>query len=323
MKNNITNQKWFLYALVPLCALMWGMSYLGTTVTLAYLDVMELLALRWSVSAALFLVLIGLRLVKVSYKGKNVKKVLLVGVLQPCVYAIFETLGIKFTTTSESSIFIATIPLMVLVISSLIFRQKNSRKTIGAIFLAFFGVVVCVAFSPDFSLGGKGIGYIFLIGAVISGALYTIASSKSADEFDAIEVTFTLSVMGAVFFNILNLAMGNGFECYRLCFQDARILSGVVFLGICCSCLCYLIYNFVLGKLPATIGANLVANSVTAVGVISGCVFAGDPFGWYTAVGVTLTITGVCLSSLGSKPADSGDTGIIQGVTHEKEDSGV
>ena len=82
-------------------------------------------------------------------------------------------------------------------------------------------------------------------------------------------------------------------------------------------------YNFVLGKLPATIGANLVANSVTAVGVISGCVFAGDPFGWYTAVGVTLTITGVCLSSLGSKPADSGDTGIIQGVTHEKEDSGV
>ena len=69
-----------------------------------HLGVMELLALRWTVSALLFLILIALRVVKVSYKGKNVKLVLLVGVLQPCIYAIFETLGIKYTTTSELSL---------------------------------------------------------------------------------------------------------------------------------------------------------------------------------------------------------------------------
>ena len=34
MEGKITEQKWFVYALVPLCALMWGMSYLGTSVTL-------------------------------------------------------------------------------------------------------------------------------------------------------------------------------------------------------------------------------------------------------------------------------------------------
>lgn len=78
------------------------------------------------------------------------------------------------------------------------------------------------------------------------------------------------------------------------------VLGGVLFLGICCSCLSYLIFNYVLGKLPATIGTNLVANSVTAVGVLSGCLFAGDPFGWYTVVGVALTITGVCLASTGN-----------------------
>ena len=81
MKRKITEQKWFLYALVPVCALMWGLSYLGTSVTLNHLGVMELLALRWTVSALLFLILIALRVVKVSYKGKNVKLVLLVGVL--------------------------------------------------------------------------------------------------------------------------------------------------------------------------------------------------------------------------------------------------
>ena len=300
MKEKITEQKWFIYALVPICALMWGLSYLGTSVTLAYLGVMELLALRWTVSALLFLILIALRIVKVSYKGKNVKLVLLVGILQPCIYSIFETLGIKYTTTSESSIFIATIPLMVLIIGALSLRRKNDRRTIFAIIMAFTGVIVCVAFSPEFSLGGKGIGYLFLIGAVISGAIYTYASSRAASEFDAIEITFTISVMGAVFFNAVSFAMGNGLRGYILCFTDMKVLAGVLFLGICCSCLCYLIFNYVLGKMPTAIGTNLVANSVTAVGVISGCVFAGDPFGWYTAAGVALTIGGVCISSAGS-----------------------
>ena len=45
----------------------------------------------------------------------------------------------------------------------------------------------------------------------------------------------------------------------------------------------------------------MIANSTTAVGVISGCAFAGDPFGWYTVAGVALTIAGVCLSSVQDK----------------------
>lgn len=301
MKEKITEKKWFVYALVPLCALMWGLSYLGTSVTLKHLEVMELLALRWTVSALLFAVLIALRIVKVNFKGKNVKLVLLVGILQPCIYATFETLGVKYTSTSESSIFIATIPLMVLLISAVVLRQKTSKRTISAIILAFLGVLVCVYFSPDFSIGGKGIGYIFLMGAVMSGALYTLCSSKASAEFDALEVTFTISVMGAICFNAISFAMGNGVRGYALCFTDSSVLAGVLFLGVCCSCLCYLIFNYVLGKLPTTIGTNLVANSVTAVGVLSGCLFAGDPFGWYTVVGVALTITGVCLASTGSQ----------------------
>ena len=94
MKEKITEKKWFLYALVPVCALMWGMSYLGTSVTLNHLEVMELLALRWTVSTVVFLVLIALRIVKVKFKGKNIKLLILVGILQPCIYATFETLGV-------------------------------------------------------------------------------------------------------------------------------------------------------------------------------------------------------------------------------------
>lgn len=147
-------------------------------------------------------------------------------------------------------------------------KKPSSRQTIFAICLAFAGVVICVAFSPGFSLGGKGLGYLYLLGAVTSGAFYTYSSSKAAADFDAIEVTFTMAVMGAVFFNGVNLILGNGFQGFALCFTDMKVLGGVLFLGICCSCFSYLIFNFVLSKMPTAIGTNLVANSVTAVGVL-------------------------------------------------------
>jgi len=91
--------------------------------------------------------------------------------------------------------------------------------------------------------------------------------------------------------------MGYGFSGYTACLEDRGLLAGVLFLGICCSCLCYLIFNYVLGKLPTAIATNLVANGTTAIGVLAGCVAGGDPFGWYTVIGVGLTITGVCLST--------------------------
>ena len=281
MKEKITEKKWFIYALVPLCALCWGFSYLGTTVALASLAPMQLLSLRWTVSALIFIILSALRIVRINYKGKDIRLILMVGILQPCIYSIFETMGIKLTTTSESSIFIATIPLMVLLIGSLFLHRKNSKKTIAAIAMAFAGVVICVAGSPGFSIGGKGTGYLLLLGAVITGALYSYAGSKAAEQFDAIEVTFGISIMGCIFFNCISFAMGYGVSGYQACFADAELLAGVLFLGMCCSCLCYLIFNFVLGKLPTAIGTNMIANSTTAVGVISGCAFAGDPFGWY------------------------------------------
>lgn len=304
MKEKITDKKWFIYALVPLCALCWGFSYLGITVTLKSLEPMQLLAMRWTVSALIFLILAACKVIKIKYKGKDIKLVLTVGVLQPCIYSIFETVGVKLTTTSESSIFIATIPLMVLIIGSLVLHKKNSKRTILAIMMAFTGVVICVAFSPNFSLGGKGLGYLILFCAVLTGALYTYSSSRAAEQFDAVEVTFSISVMGGIFFNCVSFAMGYGFSGYKACLTDMKLLIGVLFLGTCCSCLCYLIFNYVLGKLPTAIGTNLVTNSTTAVGVISGCVFAGDPFGWYTVAGVALTITGVCLSSVGNKEPD-------------------
>ena len=298
MTGKIMDKKWLMYILVAVCALLWGFSFFGTTVALQKIEPMQLLAMRWTIAAVIFLILAALGVVKLKLKGKNWKALLVVGLLQPSFYSIFETNGINLTTTSESSIFIATIPLMVLIIGGLFLHKKYSWKVAVAIVMAFAGVIICVVFSPNFSLGGKGVGYMVLMGAVLMGALYCYASNGASSDFGSLEMTFGMAIIGAIFFNCISFAMGYGFEGYKICLGDGKMFMAVLFLGICCSCLCYMIFNLVLGALPTAIASNLIGNSTTAIGVLTGVIFAGDPFGWYTIVGLILTLSGIILSSL-------------------------
>lgn len=291
------DKKWVFIVLIAICALLWGLSFFGTKVALTYMDTMQVLCLRWIIAAIIFALLAAFKVIKINFKGKPVKFIMLLGLVQPCIYSVFETTGIDLTTTSESSIMIATIPLMVLVLGRVVLKRKFSRRTVFAIVMAFVGVFICIAFAPNFSLGGKGLGYLALFGAVTTGATYNHMSNKAADNFSPLEITFMMAIAGGVVFNILNFTMGYGVTAYKMMFGNLECFIAILFLGVGCSCICYIIYNLALGKLPTAIASNMVANSTTAVGVLSGVIFAGDPFGWYTIVGLGLTLAGIWITS--------------------------
>jgi len=292
-----SGNKLVIYTLFATTAILWGMSFLWTKVALAELEVVELLAVRWTLAAALFGVLIACKVVKVNFKGKSRKYLLIGAFVQPCLYALLETWGVDFTTSSVSSIFIAVIPLVVVILDALIFRAKVSKKTTFAIILAFSGVVVSVALAPDFAVGGRMIGYLCLILAVLAGGVYSIFANKVGQEYSPIEFTFTMAVMASVWFNALSLIQGNGFGAYAVTFSGGGIALAVIMLGVGCSFGAYLMYNYTLSRLPAELASCIQANSTTAIGVIAGIALGGDTWGWYTVLGLGMTIAGVVISS--------------------------
>ena len=56
----------------------------------------------------------------------------------------------------------------------------------------------------------------------------------------------------------------------------------------------------------AASASNLISNSTTAIGVISGVVLAGDSFGFYTIIGLMMTIGGIWLASM-EEPTNKSD----------------
>ena len=285
--------------LVFTCACFWGLSFYATKVALAAgINEIELLSIRWSIGAITFVLMTLTRVVKVDFKGKSIRRAIYVAMLQPCFYSIFETWGIGLLTTSESSIFIATIPLMVLITGKVFFKKNFSRRTGISIIIALLGVSTCIVFADGFSFKGKFFGYLIISVAVLLGALYCHASAHASETFSAMEMTLVMTVSGAAFFNAANLAMGGRFAWALLADADFKVILAVIFLGICCSCICYIIFNYVLSVMNAASASNLISNSTTAIGVISGVVLAGDSFGLYTIIGLLMTIGGIWLASI-------------------------
>lgn len=297
MTENKKESKALLYTLFVVLALLWGLSFLGTKVALVELDPVELLAVRWGMSLVLFCLLIGLGIIKVSYKGKNIKLLALAVLMQPCIYAILEAWGINLTTSSESSIFIAVVPLMVVLESFVFFKQKVSLRTGLGIIIGFAGVVTSIAFAPEFSTGGKLTGYLCLLGAVTVGALYTLLSNRLGKDFSTMETSFGLAIAGGLFFNVLSLIQGNGLHPYKVFLAGGQTMWAVIYLGVGCSFAAYIIFNYTLSRLKADLATCIQTNSITVVGVAAGIIFGGDNWGWYTILGMLMTITGIVIAS--------------------------
>lgn len=322
MRQNGSNNT-TVYIVAIIGSIFFGMTFLGAKLALMKLDAIEVLACRWTLAFMLFVAAILLGLIKVDFRKKPVWLAMVMAFIQPCINTICETCGVDMTTTSESAIMYAMIPIAVVLISR-IFLKQRIRPLVGAgIAVSFIGVFIAIAFGgggigallgSSGSLGGeaaaavgstatgmttgifagdKALGYLVLLGMVVTGALFIIVSGRISDRFNAMERTFVMAAMATVWFNGLNVVRGKGFDCYAVCFGDLQTGLAILFLGAIGSFMCYILFNYVVAKLPAAQVSSIQVNITSLTGVVTGILFQGDSFGWHTVVGMIMIIAGV------------------------------
>ncbi|MBR6799387.1 MAG: DMT family transporter [Firmicutes bacterium] len=286
------------YLIAIICSVFFGMTFLGAKIALEQLDAIQVLACRWTLAFVLFAIAVLLGIIKVDYRKKPIWMAMVMAFIQPCISTICETCGIDLTTTSESAIMYAMIPMAVVLISRVFLKQKIRPLVGSGIVVSFIGVFVAIAFGGD-GFGGNVLGYLILLCMVITGALFMIVSGKLSDKFDAMERTFVMAAMATIWFNGINIARGKGFEGFVICFQDLKTGLAILFLGAIGSFMCYILLNYIVGKMPAAQASSIQVNITSLTGVVTGILFQGDPFGWYTVVGMIMIIAGVIACNMG------------------------
>jgi drug/metabolite transporter (DMT)-like permease len=293
------------YTLAVLSSIFFGLTFLGAKIALTELDPIQVLACRWAVCLVLYLALIAFGVIKVKLRGKAVKWLVLLAMMQPCISQIFETIGIDMITASESAIMYAMIPMFVSLISIVFMKKKIKGHVAVGMMIAFAGIVVSTVMGEDFAVGGQFLGYIIMIAAVIFASIYTVLSEKLAGDFTATERSFALAVIGFSWFNLIMLGQGKGLEAYSICLQHPEVGLAILFLGAAGSFGAYFMFNYAVSHIPASQTSIINTNLLSLTGVVAGILVQGDAFGWYTVVGMIMIIVGVVIANVSRVPVSN------------------
>ena len=290
------------YILAVLSSIFFGLTFLGAKIALTELDPIQVLACRWTVCLVLYLILIAVGVIKVRLKGKAIRWLVLLAMMQPCISQIFETIGIDMITASESAIMYAMIPIFVSLISVLFLKKKIKGHVAVGMLIAFAGIVISTVLGEDFAVGGEFLGYIIMIAAVIFASIYTVLSEKLAGDFTAAERSFSSAVIGCVWFNLIMNAQGSGMEAYSICFRNPEVGLAILFLGAAGSFGAYFMFNYAVSHIPASQTSIINTNLLSLTGVVAGILVQGDAFGWYTVAGMAMIIAGVVIANVSRVP---------------------
>lgn len=274
---------------------IFGLSFMFSSVALKIVDTFTLLSFRFLLAFSVMSILVLLKLIKVDYKGKDFKTLFLLGLMQPIIYFIFETYGIKNSSSSIAGVVIALIPITVAVCSAYFLKEKPTVLQWVFIFTSVVGVIFIIVMGSSSSGSVNLIGIICLLMAVLSATVFNLLSRKLSKVFTPLELTYFMMGLGAVVFTVISLVehiiKGNLGEFFTPLTNNSFIIP-LLYLGILSSIVAFLFINYSLSKLEASKSA-ILGNFSTIVSIIAGVVFLKEDFRFFHIIGSILILVGV------------------------------
>ena len=276
-------------------SIIFGFSFMMSKTALEYISPIGLIAYRFLLAFLTFEVLRLTKVIKIHINLKESVSILLVAFFQPILYFLFETYGLKETTSAEAGLMIALIPIFVTILSTIILKEKPLVTQLLFILLSVAGVVFIQLYNTNISFDFNSIGFRLLLMAVISAALFNIASRNAAKNHKPHEITYIMMLMGAVCFNVIyiyQLINNKELPSYFSNLMNVEVILPIVYLGIVASILGFFLVNFSLSKLPAHI-SSIYSNISTMVAVIAGAIFLNEKVEFYHIIGGLMIVVGV------------------------------
>ena len=250
-----------------------------------------------------FLVLFLLKvtgLVKINISMKDFSKksgkrgmmfsLLLTGLFEPVLYMAFETLGISMTTNITAAVILSLMPIFSVICEFIFLGERIDLKKGFFLTVGMIGAIY-IAVSAQ-SSGGKDYlaGIIFVLLAVVTGALFTTFSRKTSAAFSAMEITYFSCLMGAVAFNGVNVIrhIANGtLSTYFTPFMSVDNITGFIVLAIISTIIATGMNNFALARMQVSTMAAFTGLS-TLFSVVIGVLFNNEKLYTYHIIGMTL-----------------------------------
>jgi len=271
---------------------LWGSSFVAMRIVLKDLHPFAVMFCRLF-SALIFIIPISIKLFPKSYQKNDWKILALMVLFQPCLYFLFESNALTFTTSSQAGVISACLPLMVAVAAWFFLSESINSKTIMGLILSICGVILLTIFqSRQVDAPHPVLGNILEVGAMLSACANLILIKKLSSNYDTWSLTGMQIIAGTIFFlpgirYIINADPS---------IWTMQLIFLLLYLGICVSFLAFGLYNWGISKIKVS-RASIFINLIPVTAVMLGWLILGETLNSKQMIAAIIVISGVFLSN--------------------------
>jgi drug/metabolite transporter (DMT)-like permease len=281
------------YLALATAVIFWGLSFVVTKIALQSFSPFCLIFFRFF-TAAIFFTLLLWRTGFPSLTRKTLRSLLLLALMQPGLYFLFETFGLQYTSATKTSLIIATIPIVVLMLSALFLKERLLPINMLGIACSLAGVAMLVfGGRVQTTLHGMMLGDMLIFGAVLAASVYMIMTRKLGESLSSLQITGMQIIFGALLFLPLFL-----WDLPQLNWQavSRESLIALIVLTIFATIGAFLCYNFALTRIPAARAAVCI-NGIPLVTACAAWILLGETLTSMQLMGGALVLAAVFLAN--------------------------
>lgn len=288
-----------IYGSAVLFSLIVGFSFIGVKTCVSVATPLETLTFRYNF-AFLATLLAAAGLVKIDLRGKPKKNLALTAGLY-LGFMVLQTIGLVFSTSIESGIIFAIIPILAKIIASLFLKESTNWKQNVFVSLSVAAVITMfVLGASDITVNVPGLAILLL--SSLSMALSNVMMRYVRGVYKPFEISFFITGGGCLIFNLATIVYGLKAGTLANYFEPLSNMNFVIataYLGIPSTLVSALIMAYMLAHMEA-VKATIFGNLSTAISIVAGVIVLGEPLQLYHVICTILIIVGVIGLSLPS-----------------------
>ncbi len=272
-------------------AVIWSSSFIALKIALFSMPPMSIIFFRMLLASGIFIFFYK-KIASEKLNNKDIFYIILMIVLEPGLYFVFEIKALEFTSASQAGAIASIMPLLTAIGASLVLKESISKYLIfgsflamaGAVWLSLFAVAETNAPNP---LLGNSLEFL----AMTCAAGYTLTLKYLSKRFSALFLTAIQSFGGVLFF--LPLFIFEWQSSGLSVSLDA--LLALFYLGFVVTLGGYGLFNYALTIAPASKIANTI-NLMPAFTILLAFIILGESLSYAQLLCVGVIFLGVIIS---------------------------
>ncbi|MFZ3321221.1 MAG: DMT family transporter [Usitatibacter sp.] len=289
------------YLLLTLTVLFWSINWVIGRAIAGHVTPFAFTFIRWFV-AVLAMMPFAWKELAESWPAirRHWKKVAWLGIWGTGPYNVFTYMGLQYTTTTNGVMLNSAVPVMIIVLGWLIYRDTITRMQGLGVAVSLLGVLTILARGDPSVIASLSLnkGDLILIVGVAFWAAYTIFLRMKPAEIPGLALVASCAVVGTVLLVPL--------VAYEMIYMGGRIewtpatMGAMLYVGVFPSFVAYVFWNRAVAEVGSNV-AGIFMHLMPVFGTLLAWIFLGERLHAFHLAGIALILGGIALTTRGKR----------------------